>query len=383
MTELFRYFLYWRTTIARDREVIDAVVEPAHRGPSPELQRSLAEWQGPHYWSRADGDGRLVLIRLLAPPQRERWWLHVLLFVLTFGTVWMGGTLLAGSSVPLVFPFGVDYTQGSAELGKLLSELLASRPGLDFAMALMAILLAHESGHYILARRYALNASPPFFIPAPPVVNFIGTFGAFIRVRSPIADRRQLLDVGAAGPWAGFAVALIALVVGLLRSQIVGDAGPTSQFVFLGPYRLYLGDSPVMMLLRSELIGEGTVLLHPLAFAGWLGLFVTMLNLLPLGQLDGGHVLYALIGQRQGAVSALVWMGVVVLGILAARESSFVLALFWWMWAFVVLILGRGRLVHPHVLDRHRKLPVSRRLYGTATLLLLAATFSPVPIYWV
>ncbi len=383
MTELAPYFLYWRTTIARDREVIDAVIDPAHRGPSPELQQFLTDWRGPHYWSRADGEGRLVLIRLLSPPNRERWWLHGLLFAMTFCTVWMGGTLLAGSSLPFAFPFGIDYAQSPSHLSELISELLVVRPGLDFAMALMAILLAHELGHYILARRYALNASPPYFIPAPPIVNFIGTFGAFIRVRSPIADRRQLLDVGAAGPWAGFVVAVIALIVGLLRSQVVGDAGPTSQFVFLGPYQLFLGDSPIMLLLRRELVGEGTVLLHPLAFAGWLGVLVTMLNLLPLGQLDGGHVLYAVIGRRQTAVSSLVWVGVVGLGVLAARESSFALALFWWLWAFVVLVLGRGRLAHPQVLDQHRPLPVSRRLYGWATLLLFLVTFSPVPIYWV
>ena len=383
MTELATYFLYWRTTIARDREIIDAVIDPAHRGPSPELEQFLSEWQGPHYWSRADGEGRLVLIRLLSPANRERWWLHGLLFAVTFCTVWMGGTLLGGSTLPFVFPFGIDYAQSASGWSELISELLVVRPGLDFAMALMAILLAHESGHYILARRYALNASPPYFIPAPPIINFIGTFGAFIRVRSPIADRRQLLDVGAAGPWAGFLVAVVVLIVGLLRSQVVGDAGPTSQFVFLGSYQLYLGDSPIMQFLRSELVGEGTVLLHPLAFAGWLGVFVTMLNLLPLGQLDGGHVLYSIIGRRQAAVSSLVWVGVVVLGILAARESSFVLALFWWLWAFVVLVFGRGRLAHPQVLDQHRPLPVSRRLYGWATLLLFLVTFSPVPIYWV
>ncbi|MGD8726734.1 MAG: site-2 protease family protein [Gemmatimonadales bacterium] len=382
MTELARYFRFWRTIMARDREIIDAVVDPAHQGPSPELRRFLADWRGPRYWSREGGERRLVLIRLLRATGRERWWLHGLLFAITFGTVWMGGTLLAGSSLPFVFPFGVDYTELPRDWNELVAAVLKVRPGLDFAMALMAILLAHESGHYIAAQRYALNASPPYFIPAPPIVNFIGTFGAFIRVRSPIADRRQLLDVGAAGPWAGFVVAIVALVVGLLRSQIVGDVGPTSQFVFLGPYRLYLGDSPIVLLLRQALVGEGTVLLHPLAFAGWLGMFVTMLNLLPLGQLDGGHVLYALIGRRQAAVSSLVWVGIVVLGVLAASESSFVLALFWWLWAFVVLVFGRGRLAHPQVLDPHRPLPLSRCFYGWATLVLFLATFSPVPIYW-
>lgn len=382
MNELSSYLLSWRTIATGDREVIDAVVHPVHRGPSPEFAKALAAWQGPSYWSPGDGEGRLVLIRILQPPGRERWWLHLLLFAVTFCTVWMGGALLAGSVDYYGFPFNLDLSGGFAHLREFFVELVALRPGLDFAVALMAILLAHESGHYFAARRYGLNVSPPYFLPAPPVVNFIGTFGAFIRVRSPVVDRRQLLDVGAAGPWAGFAVAVLVLVLGLLRSQTVPELGPSSQLILLGNAPLYLGDSPLLLLLRRLLVGEGTVLLHPLAFAGWLGLFVTMLNLLPLGQLDGGHVLYALMGPRQGAVSNLAWVGLLILGYVAAEQTSSWVAWFWWTWAIIVLLLGRGRLVHPQVLDRYRPLPTSRRALGWATVALFAATFSPVPLYY-
>lgn len=381
MNSLIPYLSWWRTITTRDREIVEATVDPAHHGPSAELHAALGAWNGLYYWSRIEGVDRLVLIRSLGPPQRERWWLHGLLFAATFLTMWMSGALLTGSSLPLAFPFHIDYARAPELLGELMAELIRLPVGLGFAMALMAILLAHESGHYLRARRYGLNASPPYFLPAPPVVNFIGTFGAFIRLRSQVLDRQQLMDVGAAGPWAGFAVAVVALVVGLLRSQLVPEVGPSGQFVVLADFQLYLGDSPIFWALRDLLIGEGTVQLHPLAFAGWLGLLVTTLNLLPLGQLDGGHVLYALLGKRQGLVSTVALVGLIVLGYVVGREVSPWIAWFWWTWAGLILIVGRGRLVHPSVLDPHRPLPPSRKLVGVATLVLFLATFSPVPVY--
>ena len=378
--ELTECFESWRRTTVREREVIDAVVRQEHRGPSPQLQSALAQWPGRHYWAKGDGEGRLVLIRLVGRPQPERWWLHTLLFVATFVTVWMGGALLAGSRIPLGFPFSVDFMRLPALAPELFSDLVHLRPAVQFAMALMAILLAHETGHYLAARRYLINASPPYFLPAPPVVNFIGTFGAFIRLRSPVVDRRQLLDVGGAGPWAGFVVALVALVAGYLRSPVTSDVGSSAQLVMLADLRLYLGDSPLVYALRHLLVGDGTVLLHPLAFAGWIGLLVTMLNLLPLGQLDGGHVLYALVGRWQPVVSAFVWVGLLVLGYVAGRATTPWMAWFWWIWALAILLVARGRLSHPQLLDRYRPLPPNRRVVGIATLLLFALTFCPIPL---
>ncbi len=211
--------------------------------------------------------------------------------------------------------------------------------------------------------------------------NFIGTFGAFIRLRSPVVDRRQLMDVGAAGPWAGFVVAAVALVVGLARSTVLPTDGPSGQLVMFGNLQLFLGDSPFMYALRELIVGDGTVLLHPLAFAGWLGLFVTMLNLIPLGQLDGGHVLYALLGRWQARLGVVVWLGLVVLGIVSARHGL-LQGMLWWVWAALIIMLGRGRLAHPQVLDRERPLPSNRRPLGWATVVLLILTFTPIPIHY-
>jgi hypothetical protein len=380
------YLRWWRTIVTGDREILEAVVDPAHDGPSPELEAALASWPGMHYWSRDAGGKRLVLIRRLTSMPRERWWLHALLFVLTFITVWMGGAYLASGSVVLGLPAGFDLGRIPDMLRGVVDQFRPMPPGLDFAMALMAILLAHESGHYLCARWYGLNASPPFFLPAPPPllpVFFIGTFGAFIRLRHPVVDRRQLMDVGAAGPWAGFAVALVALIAGLQRSTIVPEIGPSDQFVLLAAeYRMYLGSSLLFDVLRDRFAGTGTVLLHPLAFAGWLGLFVTMLNLLPLGQLDGGHVLFALLGKRQTVVSTAAWFGLLALGIVVGQHAGPLTAWFWWTWAGLLLLFGRGRVAHPSILDRHRPLPRSRQILGWLTLLLFAVTFSPVPIFY-
>ncbi len=375
MRAVTKYLAWWRVTVTREREIIDAVVAQDHRGPSPELEGALAEWPGSYYWARDDGDGRLVLTRPVGGSRPERWWLHGVLFVATFITVWMGGALLAGSELPLAFPFRVEFMVAPQLLVQLMSELLTLRAGLDFAVALMTILLAHEMGHYLMAQRYGISASPPYFLPAPPVVNFIGTFGAFIRLRSPIVDRQQLIDVGAAGPWAGFVVAIAALLIGLGRSEVVAQVGPSDQLITVANLQLYLGDSPVSYAARRLIVGDGTVLLHPLAFAGWVGVFVTMLNLLPLAQLDGGHILYALIGKHQARIGPIVWLGLIALGFIQGQW-------WWWVWAAVIIILGRGRLAHPQVLDRHRRLPRNRRPIGWVTLLLFLATFIPVPVHY-
>ncbi|UCG88987.1 MAG: site-2 protease family protein [Gemmatimonadota bacterium] len=368
MTSVVEFFSVWRTVVVRDREIIDGIVQPAHRGPSQELSQALDEWPGSHYWAEEDASGRIVLVRPLTPPRKERWWLHVLLFSVSFVTVWMAGALLAGapvgpipllSSLPFVARALVDW----------ISHLNAAY-GLDFAVGLMGILLAHELGHYFAARRYSIDASPPYFLPAPPWIVFVGTLGAFIRLRSPVVDRRQLLDVGAAGPWVGFMVAAVFLAVGLQRSEIVSEVGAQPILIDLGSIRLWLGDSLVTWGARSWILGDGTVQLHPLAQAGWFGILVTMLNLLPMGQLDGGHVLYAMFRQRQQLIGQLFLVGLLVMG------RWFV---WWWVWAGFVLILGGGRVRHPSVLDSYRPLPRSRRLLAWATVALLLGTFTPVP----
>lgn len=368
MTAITRYFSFWRTSTTRDREIVDAVVRPEHRGPSPELEAALERWQGVHYWVNNDGSRRLVLVRVLAPPPRERWWLHALLFAATFVTVWMGGALVAGVSRDLPALSSVSESWSA-----LVAWARGMRPGLEFAMGLMAVLLAHETGHYVVAKRYGIDVSPPYFLPAPPLWNFVGTFGAFIRLRSPVVDRRQLLDVGAAGPWAGFGVALVVLLVGLSLSETASGLGAQSpQLIMLHDQRLYLGDSLLMAAARELFANGETIVLHPLAFAGWLGLLVTALNLLPLGQLDGGHVLYGLVGGGQRWLGRVTWFALLALG-----------PLFWgWLlWAALTLLLGRGRLAHPSVLERHRPVPANRQPLGWATVLLFVVTFTPIPFH--
>src|SRR5207244_3783058 len=166
---------------------------------------------------------------------------------------------------------------------------------LAFSLPLLAILLCHELGHYLTARRYNLDVSPPYFIPVPLVPSFIGTMGAFIRLRTMLSDRRQLFDVGVAGPIAGFVVALPVLVVGLALSHALPGHGPlTGMLLGLDGETAVLGDSIVTLVVRHLVHGSTPALLvHPVAFAGWVGMFVTMLNLLPISQLDGGHILSA------------------------------------------------------------------------------------------
>jgi membrane-associated protease RseP (regulator of RpoE activity) len=233
--------------------------------------------------------------------------------------------------------------------------------GVAFAAALIAILAVHESGHYVMCRRHGVAASLPYFLPAPFA---LGTFGAFIRIRSRFPDRRALFDIGAAGPWAGFVVAVVVTAIGLHLSTVSG-AAPQAPMV-------ELGDSLLTTLLTWLVLGADPshVVLHPVAFAGWVGLFVTSLNLLPAGQLDGGHVLYAISARRSralpGALLAfLVWLGF--------RGQPV-----WFFWAVIIALMTF--LGHPPTLNDLRPLDGPRRLATLGTLALFVLTFVPEPI---
>ncbi len=202
--DLSGYLLAWRTTALPDREVIDALVHPAHAGPSSALAAALADWPGGHYWSDEPDGRHLVLTRPIGRRRRNAWAVHLLLLAATLFTTTFVGAVLLGA-IPFdpnplalllgTYPFPRDFIHAWAK-------------GLPFSAPLLAILLCHELGHYVTARRYQLDVSLPFFIPAPVVPWSIGTMGAFIRLRTVVSDRRQLLDVGAAGPIAGLLVAL-------------------------------------------------------------------------------------------------------------------------------------------------------------------------------
>ena len=233
--------------------------------------------------------------------------------------------------------------------------------GVPFAATLITILLVHEAGHYLMCRRYGVAASLPYFIPGLPPV---GTFGAFIRIRSRFPDRQALFDIGAAGPWAGFVVAVAATAVGLRLSTVLA-APPSGDTV-------ELGDSLLTTLLTRLVLGADpdTVMLHPVAFAGWVGLFVTSLNLLPAGQLDGGHVLYAVLGRRTSLLPALLLASLLWLGLRGWPG--------WLLWAAITALMVS--LGHPPSQDDARPLGPGRVLTAWATLAVFILTFVPEPI---
>jgi membrane-associated protease RseP (regulator of RpoE activity) len=284
--------------------------------------------------------------------------LNLALFAITLLTTTMAGAYMAGADVALRHPF--------ASLAGLAS-------GLSFSLPLMAILLAHEMGHYVTARRNDVNTSLPYFIPAPfPSWFFIGTFGAFIRLRQMPPTRRVMFDIGAAGPWAGMMIALPCVMLGLHLSDIQpltqGSGG-----LELGNSLLFYGLSRWMLGVNPDLVN---VNLHPIAFAGWIGFLVTTLNLLPVGQFDGGHVLYALAPRHHRKISTLFVLGCVLMVVIPlAIGQSFWGG--WLLWAVIAVALGLG---HPSTVDRNAPLGRGRTIAAWLTVALFLLTFMPNPI---
>ncbi len=269
--------------------------------------------------------------------------LHLVLFLLTLVT-----TCAAGA-----------FQQGANPFADPVSLVL----GLPFAVTLMSILLFHEMGHYLVARWHGVRVSLPYFIPGPPF--FVGTFGAFIRMQSPPANRRALFDVGAAGPWAGVILAVPAAIIGLSLSE-VRPLTPLEGGIILGDSVLF---SVLTRLVLGVSADEVSVVLHPIALAGWFGLFVTFLNLLPVGQLDGGHVTYSLFGRTHRWISRAALLVILVLGLHGWQG--------WFVWAVLLFLLG---IDHPPTLDLFSSLDPRRKFYGWCTVGLFVLTFIPVPI---
>jgi membrane-associated protease RseP (regulator of RpoE activity) len=270
--------------------------------------------------------------------------LNIALFTATFVTTAMAGAINRGFN-----PFA-DFHVVVA--------------GFPFAITVMTILLCHELGHYFLAQTHRVDATLPYFIPAPPFF-LVGTFGAFIRMRTMPPNRRALFDIGAAGPWAGFVIAVPAVVVGLHLSEI-RPLGPTEGGLLLGDSLLFSALTHLVLGVDSSQV---TVLLHPVALAGWFGLLVTSLNLLPVGQLDGGHVAYAVFGRHHKWISRGVFAFVVVMGMGGWPG--------WLVWALLLLVLG---LRHPRPFDPHTPLDRHRMIAAALTLVVFVLTFMPVPV---
>ena len=251
------------------------------------------------------------------------------------------------------------------ENGDPISHPAVMLRGLPFALTLITILLVHEAGHYLMCVRHGVDASLPYFVPAPPLFPLVGTFGAFIRIRSRFPNRTALFDIGAAGPWAGFVVALIATAVGLRLSTVLPFAPETA---------VELGDSLLTKLLTWLVldVDPTRVALHPVALAGWFGLFVTSLNLIPVGQLDGGHVLYAAFGRTRFLPSLLVafllWLG------LTGWPG-------WVMWA--VILTALIFIGHPTTNNDPQPLDATRFVGALATLLMFVLTFVAEPLKFI
>lgn len=282
------------------------------------------------------------------------------LFFLTFLTTTVGGSLFQGGN-PFSTP--VDLARG-----------------LPYSIPLMSILLAHELGHYFACRRHRLKATLPYFIPVPPPIFLFGTLGAFIKIKSPIQDRRALLDVGVAGPLAGMVLAVPVAAIGISLSEFVPFTGEEGN--------LLLGESLLFRFLMELIKGpapEGAqLLLHPMAFAGWIGFLVTAFNLLPASQLDGGHIFYSLWPRRHRLMTRLVVLSLLVLGLTAWQG--------WVLWALLVTLMGTR---HPPVMQDLEPsgiwpfgqpssyppgLDQRRRRLGVIALVIFGVTFTPIPL---
>jgi len=233
--------------------------------------------------------------------------------------------------------------------------------GLPYALSLLFILVCHEMGHYWACRYYAIDCTPPYFLPAP---TFIGTFGAFIRFRSPVKSRRELFDVGIAGPLAGFIAMIPVLGIGLAYSKVLPGIAQQGEVHFGAPLMLRFAELAVF-----PGVPEQDVYLHPVARAAWVGLLATALNLLPIGQLDGGHLIYAMFGERHRAISTAFIAAIALLGFVYWP---------WWVWAPIFWFWGRR---HFAVFDLEPLGRGRRQLFCVAAAVFILC-FIPAPVLY-
>jgi membrane-associated protease RseP (regulator of RpoE activity) len=291
-----------------------------------------------------DQNENQVVLHIIRPGYKSEEvfpWTNLVLFLLTVLTTFAAGAIMEGKNI--------------------LSDPLLILNGWSFAVPLLSILLCHEFGHYIESRINGIKVSLPYFIPGPTI---LGTFGAVIRSKSPFKNRKNLLDVGAAGPIAGFVVAVVMVILGLSFSK-VAEAVPQGG--------IHLGDSLIFKLLSFLVlknVPEGhDVFLSPTAFAGWAGILVTMLNLLPIGQLDGGHIIYALLGKIQKKIALVAVLALIPLGIFLWEG--------WLVWVVLILIIKLG---HPPTLNDQIPLDLKRKIIGWTAMFIFILSFTPMPI---
>jgi membrane-associated protease RseP (regulator of RpoE activity) len=287
-------------------------------------------------------------------------WINILLFVVTIFTTFMVGidqsvsylhteALVQGSQVPLNLETVMDP--------KVISLAII------YVVVLLGILLGHEFGHFLTCRYYRINATLPYFIPAP---TLIGTLGAFIKIKSPITRKKQLFDIGVAGPLTGFILSIPALIYGLSLSKALPPSAAEEQFV------LVFGEPLILKILGAMIFknipSDYNVFLHPVAFAGWVGILVTSFNLFPVGQLDGGHVSYSLLGEKARHVAGI------FLGVFVIMGIFFWIG--WFIWALILVFLGWR---HPRIVDESVALSPRRKLLGYFMVVIFILSFITDP----
>ncbi len=304
----------------------------------------------------------LKLLRSTPANKRNGFILNLLLFVATVFTVMATGALLQD-----VDPF-LSYTN-------LLS-------GSDYALALMTILFVHEMGHFIAARIYKVRATLPYFVPLFVPAFHPGTLGAFIKMRSSIPSKKALFDIGIAGPLSGFVASIIFLSLGFMRlpaaesvSRYLAALDPNG---LSSSFNLLLGHTFMFdflaNLFHAQYLPMDSLYHFPFIFAGWIGLLVTALNLMPIGQLDGGHITYAMFGDKAHRIALIAFALLIVLNLfLISNYNSYV----WVLWSVVILFFIRFH--HPPTLDDSAELGTVRRVLGWVGIIIFVLCFSPMP----
>lgn len=311
------------------------------------------------------------------PPPSERYWLHALLLAATCFT-----TLVVGAKMEFNFLNNrAPFAAGNELISFFPVEWVWRQPsrlllGIPFSATLLSILLAHEMGHYLLCRHYGVRATLPFFIPAP---TLIGTLGAVIRIKAPIRSRAALFDIGIAGPIAGFVVAVGALVVAIGLSKPLHVTG--SSDLRLGyPWIFYLAHGALRHIAPEHPIAGlplSRVYLHPMGVAAWVGMYATALNLLPSGQLDGGHIVYALAPRAHRLVSWATVVALVIMGAIAYEHGAMN---GWWFWAAVLAVMNVFTLRLQQAPD-FPEIPPGRWIWALAALIMLLMTFTISPFH--
>ena len=325
------------------------------QGPSPVFQ------EPPPF----DPDDRYDQLVVTPPPRHGKLWVQTVLLLATIATTTFTGACHYVS-------FSVDFSkltaEGAGQFGtELFSDPMFYLRGLWYSLTILGILGVHEMGHYVACLRYGVDATRPYFLPAP--LPLTGTLGAFIRIKSRIPNKIALFDIGVAGPIAGFVVAVPALFIGLMLSRVDRLPEDSSQLMELGEPLLFRFAAWVVW---GDVAEGYSINMHPMAFAAWFGLLATALNLFPIAQLDGGHISYAVLGRRS-TILTVIMVGVAIA--LTFVSSSWIA----WTILLVAMIVTMGP-HHPPTLDDHQQLDTKRLILAAVAMVILVLCFTPAPI---